>query len=70
MRCEQPGFRLARLYVGARGSWMMVAMRLVADGGCIKMPGGIEDGVQAKGIICMYSVQWPESVCTAARPRG
>ena len=33
VRCEQLGFRLARLCVGARGSWMMVAMRLVADGG-------------------------------------
>ena len=31
--CEQPGFHLARLCVGAEGSWVMEAMRLAADGG-------------------------------------
>ena len=38
--------------------------------GYIKMPGVIKAGVQAEGIICMHSVQWPESVRTTARLRG
>ena len=41
----------------------MVAVRLVADGGLHQKPGVIKAGVQAEGIICMHSVQWPESVC-------
>ena len=38
--------------------------------GCVKMHGIIKDRTQAKGIICMHSVQWPETVCTTARLRG
>ena len=43
------GFHLARLCGGAVSSWMMVAMRLPAEG-CVKMPRIIEQGMVTSSI--------------------